>query len=357
MVTIRSTITLGALMLAASPLAAQTFPIQPPMSELPRKVVVGTAVYPIYQFPGKNERIGDLEGLIDKMGAAAERQYPGEGLDLVVLPEEALTLGSGRSPSERAVALDGPELKRLSEKARRWQTYVVAPLTLTDSKRQNIVYNAAVLLDRSGSPVGIYRKVHPVAGKRSDLVEDGITPGSDFPVFTCDFGRVGIQICWDMSYEDGWIALARQGAEIVAVPSASPQTVRPAAYALHGRYYVVTSTPRNNASIFNPVGRIEAQTKENGVVVHRVDLSYALINWSATLGNGAAFRKKYGDKAGYLYYEDEDCGIFWSNDPAVPVKRMVQELGEMEIRDQVARSLQVEQTVRQRNRGPENAGR
>jgi hypothetical protein len=192
--------------------------------------------------------------------------------------------------------------------------------------------------------------VHPVAAYGSDVVEDGITPGDHSPVFTCDFGRIGIQICWDMSYEDGWIELARQGAEIVAVPSASPQTVRPASYALRGRYYVVTSTPRHNASIFNPVGRIEAQTREPGVLVHRVDLSYALLNWSASLQNGRAFREKYGDRAGYLYYEDEDCGVFWSNDPAMPISTMVQELGQMEIRDHVRRSQDIENAVRQRAR-------
>jgi hypothetical protein len=49
--------------------------------------------------------------------------------------------------------------------------------------------------------------------------------------------------------------------------------------------------------------------------------------WSSKLGKGAAFAKPYGDKAGYRYYEDEDCGIFWSNDPATPIGQMVRSLG------------------------------
>ena len=45
----------------------------------------------------------------------------------------------------------------------------------------------------------------------------------------------------------------------------------------------------------------------------------------------------YGDKIGFRYYEDEDCGIFWSNDPKTPVRRMIQSLGLLEAEDELAR--------------------
>jgi len=34
-----------------------------------------------------------------------------------------------------------------------------------------------------------------------------------------------------------------------------------------------------------------------------------------------------GDKVGFHYYEDEDCGIFWSNDPSLPVAEMAKAIG------------------------------
>ena len=74
------------------------------------------------------------------------------------------------------------------------------------------VYNACILLDRQGKVAGIYRKVYVVADD-ANVLEGGALPGKDFPVFPCDFGKLGIQICFDMSYDAGWETLARKGAE------------------------------------------------------------------------------------------------------------------------------------------------
>ena len=46
-------------------------------------------------------------------------------------------------------------------------------------------------------------------------------------------------------------------------------------------------------------------------MVHEIDLSYALIHWEASLEEGEAFRKKFGDKAGFHYYRRPGHGIVW----------------------------------------------
>ena len=307
----------------------------------PRKVVIGTAIHGYYgvKYPGLDQRLTEVEALIDDVARECGRKYPDDGLDLVVLPEEIITIGKGRTAKTRSVKLEGPVLDRMGGKARQYNTYVIVPLDLAEEDGTSA--NAAVLLDRKGEVAGIYRKVHLVAGLGSTTLEGGHTPGGTFPVFECDFGRIAIQICFDMSFPDGWKALADKGAEIVAVPTMSPQTSRPSAYALQGRYFVVTSNHRNNATIFNPAGRIDAQIADgdndvgagglkltqNSVLVHRVDLSFAVVPWSSTLGDGRKFTEKYGDRVGYTYYRDEDFGIFWSNDPKMPISRMVKELG------------------------------
>ena len=66
-----------------------------------------------------------------------------------------------------------------------------------------------------------YRKMHQVAVVGKDDLEGGVTPGGVTPVFACDFGKLGVQICWDIQFDDGWQALANAGAEIVAWPSAT----------------------------------------------------------------------------------------------------------------------------------------
>jgi hypothetical protein len=141
-----------------------------------------------------------------------------------------------------------------------------------------------------------------------------------------------------MEFGEGWAELARRGAELIAWPTQSPQTAQPASRARAQRCYIVSSTWRHNASIFEPTGKIAAQIKPpQSTLVHELDLSYALLPWSSKLRNGEALRKAYGDKVGFHYYEDEDCGIFWANDPKLTIGEMVRSIGVLELDEEMAR--------------------
>lgn len=288
----------------------------------PRKVVIGSV---LADFSGPvAERLQLAAKLLDAAAREAAGRYPGKGLDVMVFPEFALCRETGATAAERAVSLAGPVLEVLGAKAREHHTWIVVPMTLREEDR---ISNAAVLLNRAGGVAGIFRKVHPMADDHG-VLEGGVTPGGSYPVFNCDFGRLGILICWDMAYEEAWDALAAGGAELVALPSASPQTLRPIAQALRHRYYVVNSAPRDNASVFDPIGRTAAQvTAGPGVLVHEIDLSYAILHWSETLHEGRALTERFGAKVGYSYSEREDTGVFWSNDPQLSIGAMIRELG------------------------------
>jgi predicted amidohydrolase len=211
-----------------------------------------------------------------------------------------------------------------------------------------LVYsNAAVLFDRGGRIAGIYRKVHPVAFLGSSDLEGGLTPGKAFPVFACDFGRLGIQICFDMLYEDGWKALGEQGADIVALPSASAETIRPMTYAREYRYYVLSSSPQVHACCISPLGLVEYEaTREGDVLVQEIDLSYEILHWEAQLENGEALRRKFGSRVGFHYYPSQDKGIFWSNDPAMPIGAMVRSLGLFDESDTIERVRRIQDAAR-----------
>jgi predicted amidohydrolase len=314
----------------------------------PRKVVVGTAMYAMWgEYPGVEQRLEALGQIIDEMAHKAAERYPGSKLDLAVLPEDAVCGGRNGSAAERSVPFEGPVLEKMAAKARQHGTYLVVPLFMIENREQGLYTNAAVLMDRAGKIAGVYRKVHPVAAKAAAVLEDGVAPGKEFPVFQCDFGRLGIQICFDMEFEDGWKALAGKGAEIVVWPSQSPQTVQPAAHALRHRYYLVSSTWRNNASIFEPTGMIAAQIfPPERVLVQQIDLSYMLLPWQPELRNGAAMREKYGDRVGYHYSEAEDRGLFWSNDPQLPIARMVREMGLERLDETLDRNRQLQDAIR-----------
>jgi len=295
-------------------------------NDAPRKVVVGTAMRSFWQeSPEPEARIELVLSLVDEVAEAAEARFPDTGADLIVLPEEALTAGRAEAATERSLPLKGAVEQAFGEAARRHAAYLVVPMALAESDGY---FNAAVLFDRRGEVAGIYRKIHPVAYLGHDDLEGGMTPGLEAPVFACDFGRLGIQICFDMGFDDGWDLLARKGAEIVAWPTASPQVVLPAYRARRMQCYLVSSTPRDNATIFDPAGLVAAQIlPPERVLVAQIDLSFMVIPWHAELREGRAFTERFGARVGCRYSPREDCGLFWSNDPQTSIGRMADELG------------------------------
>lgn len=341
---------LSAASLAMNPALAEA----PPASVVaaraerpPRKVVVGSTIsFPGGKYPGRAERTEELIGLVDAMASKSEALYPGEGLDLAVLTESAVTSTSGRA-EERATTLDSDLTEALGGLARKHRTYLVAPMDLRETNGGDTTFaNAAVLFDRDGKVAGVYRKAHPVAVVGSDELEAGITPGREFPVFECDFGKLGIQICWDMQFDDGWDALARAGAELVVWPSASPAKALPASRALRNRFYVISSTWRDNATVYEPTGLVAARAfPPENILVHRLDLSYSILGWSSFLGDGEALRQKYGDGVGFHYERGEDVGLFWSNDPKTTVGAMVRSIGGEALDLQVERNRRLHEAA------------
>lgn len=139
--------------------------------------------------------------------------------DLIVLPESfnvwGVAAGHYRELAEPLPHDDGPPapeagvLSALGRLARARRTYVVAPVVARTGER---LRNTSVLLDRQGHIAGVYDKVHLTTPE----YEWGITPGRAFPTFACDFGRIGMMICFDLSFPESARCLALNGAELIA---------------------------------------------------------------------------------------------------------------------------------------------
>jgi predicted amidohydrolase len=253
------------------------------------------------------------------------------------------------SAFERALPFEGAVQDAFARKAREHRCYVLVPMNLRENDPARPVSNAAILIDRNGSVAGVYRKIHLALRKDSTCLEDGVTPGREFPVFDCDFGRVGVQVCFDAMFDHGWQELARQNADIVLWPTMRPGTAHGMARALWHRYYIVSSTWGNTAHIFEPTGKITAQAAaDNPVLVQEIDLSYALIvPWAGRPGeNGAGFKESFGSRVGFRCYEEEGLGLYWSNDPALPIGEMARSIGAVEFEAELERTRSVYRDAR-----------
>jgi predicted amidohydrolase len=355
----RLTVVLIALLVCPVPRARADEPGAGASSKLarhdqpPRKVIVGTTMTRWYgDYPGLDGRLQQMRGLIDEMAAESRSKY-GRPIDLALFTEYAVTAGKPGPAAEVAVPLDDTIIDALASKAREHNCYIVFGGVFLDDKATAACSNAAVVIDRKGRPVGRYVKVHPVLDQDGPegriVLEGGVTPGAEYNTFDLDFGRVGLQICYDIEYPEGWRRLAEKGAELVLYPTQSPQLTRPGMYAATCEYWVVSATFRNNASVFEPgTGLVVAQiTEPKRTLVHEIDLSYVILPWSSRLRNGEAFREAFGDRVGYRYSESEDRGVFWSNDAKQTIGQMARSLGLLDTpAEQQARARQAQDRLR-----------
>jgi predicted amidohydrolase len=197
---------------------------------------------------------------------AIDKSVPA-GTDVILLPEGITLVGTGKQYAEVAESLPGPTTERLAKVARSKNAYIVAGLF---EREGPAIYNTAVLLDRTGSLVGKYRKVY----LPREEIEGGLTPGNDYPVFRTDFGRVGIMICWDVQYADPARALALQGAEMILMPIWGGNETLGKARAIENKIFLISSGYDYPTSIVDPDGELLSIARDPGTVAQAtIDLN------------------------------------------------------------------------------------
>lgn len=207
----------------------------------------------------KEENLGRFAELIAEAAA--------RGADIVCLPEGITYAGSGKSIIEVSEPIPGPTSDYLGSIAKQHNIYIVAGL---DERDGEIVYNTAVLIDRDGKLAGKYRKVC----LPREEIEQGVTPGSSFPTFETDFGRIGILVCWDISFPEPARMLGLAGAEIILLPIWGGILTLTQARAIENQVYLVSSSYDMKSAIFDQEGQILAEaSEENPVAVYEVDLN------------------------------------------------------------------------------------
>jgi predicted amidohydrolase len=181
------------------------------------------------------------------------------GADVILLPEGITVVGTGKHYPDVAESIPGPTTERLAEVAREKNAYIVAGIY---EREGAAIYNTAVLIDRTGRFIGKYRKVY----LPREEIEGGLTPGNDYPVFSTDFGKVGMMICWDLQYADPARALALRGAEIILMPIWGGNETLAKARAIENQVFLVSSGYDFPTSIVDPNGELLAITRDQGTV-------------------------------------------------------------------------------------------
>jgi beta-ureidopropionase len=115
---------------------------------------------------------------------------------------------------------DGPTTRLMQDLARKHRLVLVVPIYEEDLT--GIYYNTAAVIDSDGSYLGKFRKIHIPHCNPGFWEKFYFRPGNlGYPVFDTQVGKVGVYICYDRHFPEGWRELGLNGAELVFNPSAT----------------------------------------------------------------------------------------------------------------------------------------
>ena len=274
----------------------------------------------------EESRASVVERLISLLHHAHRR-----GADLVVYPELALTTFFPRwwvEPRERAdewfeTEMPGPATKPLFDEAA--GLGVGFFLGYAELAPDGHRYNSSVLVERDGTVVATFRKVHIPGHEHHEpwrpfqhLERYYFEPGPDgFGVWDAFGARVGMMLCNDRRWPESYRVMALQGVELICCGYNTPihyapdpsqdalagfhnQLVLQAGAYQNGTWVVATAKggveegvdSLAQSCIVAPSGQVVAQSVTNGdeVVVAECDLDWCT-RYKATLFDFARYRR------------------------------------------------------------------
>ncbi|GIW36147.1 MAG: apolipoprotein N-acyltransferase [Meiothermus sp.] len=204
-----------------------------------------------------------------------------QGARLIVWPEGAFTFDPQAEDRLGLVPL-----------AQESGAYLVVGYVVVVGER--IFRNEATVISPEGQFLGVYGKDHPVifAGETSP------TRGT-YPVYNTSIGRLATLICYDLDFTDTARKMARQGAQLVAVPSQDWATIADKHYthlvfrAVENRLSMVKADGGYDSAILDPWGRVLklASFPQGGEATLLADVP---------LGRANALAVRLGDWVGWL---------------------------------------------------------
>jgi omega-amidase len=221
---------------------------------------------------------------VEELVKQAMRSEP----DVLVLPE---TWTTGYSENifhnihKYAEAENGPTMSAIREMASKYSVWFISG---SFPERDGAdVYNTVYLINRSGGIVGKYRKMHLYSAMGEHIA---FANGEDMPVWSTEFGPVGMMTCYDIRFVELSRTYAMRGAKIIFVVSNFPNPkvhhwrTLLQARAIENQVYIVACnrvgaaencTYFGHSLMIDPWGEILAEGAEDEtILIGEVDLSH-----------------------------------------------------------------------------------
>ncbi|HSJ34440.1 MAG TPA: nitrilase-related carbon-nitrogen hydrolase [Acidimicrobiia bacterium] len=171
----------------------------------------------------QTEWTGDSESMVDKHVKYAE-QAANDGARVMCFQEIFNTpyfcqVQENEHFDSAEPIPDGPTMEKMIQLARDTEMVLVVPMF--EKADEGFFYNTAAVIDADGTYLGKYRKTH-IPHVNGFWEKFYFRPGNmGYPIFDTMVGRIGVYICYDRHFPEGWRALGLAGAKIVFNPSAT----------------------------------------------------------------------------------------------------------------------------------------
>ena len=171
--------------------------------------------------------LGDIEKNIEIMETLIidAQSKCKDKLDLIAFPELFITgynLRDNYNKVAEKIPGSGKAQNNIENLAKKYNVHIATGIV---EKAGKALFNSAILTGPDGY-IGHYRKQFlPNFGPFEEKMFFG--EGNQTPVFDTPFGKVGIQICYDIFFPETSMGLALDGADLILNLSASPTTSRP----------------------------------------------------------------------------------------------------------------------------------
>lgn len=198
--------------------------------------------------------------------------------------------------------------------------------------------NSSVMIDRQGEVVGVYNKNHPTIGE----IDQRILCGKQASVVECDFGRVGMAICFDLNFDELRLQYVEAQPDLIVFSSMYHGGLMQQYWAYSCRCHFVGAIAGRAApsQIRNPLGNVIASnTNYFDCAVAKVNLDCELVHLDENWGRLRAMKAKYGPKV-----KITDPGLLGpvliaSEHETVDIDGMIEEFELERLDDYMARSL------------------
>jgi len=143
-----------------------------------------------------------------------------DGAELIALPEMFAWCGPLQDAPDHAEPIPGPTTNAVADLARQSGVYVLAGSVHERVEGQDRPFNTSALIDRDGTIVARYRKIHLFDVQGLDMESPYVQPGTEPVVATVRRRRFGLSICYDLRFPELYRELSARGAEVIFAPSA-----------------------------------------------------------------------------------------------------------------------------------------